>query len=204
MPPFIGDIVAETDFLIGEEKKTCHRFLAAIKLREHPFELINEHSEKEDKKRILDMLKSGKTAALFSDAGTPCVADPGYDFIDACHKANVEILSVPGPSSITAALSVSGFYAEEFAFLGFPPRDKRKRKTFFDALKDRKETLVILERPYALNRFLEELKITNRDISLSISLGMPDERTYRGKSGEILAKLPGKIKAPFVVVVDKV
>jgi 16S rRNA (cytidine1402-2'-O)-methyltransferase len=202
LPAFAAEEAAKADLIIGEERKNVLRFLAALNIRDKEYRLLNEHSEGEDVKLLLSDIKAVDTAVLFSDAGSPCVADPGHELVDMCINAGVEIISIPGPSSITAALSVSGFFAESFLFAGFPPKDKTERSKFYNHMKNTKQTAVIFERPYALHRTLSELKQCGKRISLSVNLSMPDEFNIRGTAEEVLNKLPEKLKAPFVIVMD--
>ncbi|QAR31982.1 hypothetical protein EP073_00765 [Geovibrio thiophilus] len=202
LPAYALDEIKNADLIIGEERKTTLRFLAAVGCREHSYRLLNEHSTDEEKKELIAAVSSCGTAILFSDAGTPCVADPGYDFVDMCINAGAEVRSLNAVSAVTAALSVSGFYAESFLFAGFPPKDKQERAKFFNHMKNTKQTAVIFERPYALVRTLEELKGIGKRVSLSINLSMPDEKNYRGTATDILGLLPEGIKAPFAVVIE--
>lgn len=202
LPAYVLDEIKNADLIIGEERKITLRFLAAVGCRGYEHRLLNEHSTDEEKKELIETVASCGTAVLFSDAGTPCIADPGYDFVDMCINAGVEVRSLNAVSAITTALSVSGFYAESFLFAGFPPKDKQERAKFFNHMKNTKQTAVIFERPYALVRTLEELKGIGKKLSLSVSLSAPDEKNYRGTATDILNMLPEGLKAPFAVVLE--
>jgi 16S rRNA (cytidine1402-2'-O)-methyltransferase len=202
LPAYTLEEIKNADLIIGEERKITLRFLAAVGCREHEYRLLNEHSTDEEKTELMKDVSSCRTAILFSDAGTPCIADPGYDFVDMCIKAGMEIRTLNAVSAVTAAISVSGFYAETFLFAGFPPKDKADRLKFFNHMKNTKQTAVIFERPYALIRTLEELKGVGKKVSLSINISMSDEKNYRGTATDILNLLPEGIKAPFVIVIE--
>lgn len=202
LPAYALEEIKSADLIIGEERKTVLRFLAAVGCREKEYRLLNEHSTKEEKAELILETASVGTTLLFSDAGTPCVADPGYDFVDMCINKGIEIKSLNAVSAITAAISVSGFYAESFLFAGFPPKDKTERPKFFNHMKNTKQTAVIFERPYALVRTLEELKGIGKRLSLSLNLSAPDEKNYRGTASDILNLLPEGVKVPFVIVME--
>ncbi len=193
--------IKNADFVIGEERKSTHRVLASCDERDKEYFLLNEHSKKIDFS-LIDNIKEANSVCFFSDAGTPCVADPGYKFIDACYNEFINIISIPGPSSIMAALSISGFYAEKFYFAGFPPREKINRKNFYNKILKSKETIVLFERPYALNKIIEDLQNIKKRLSISFNLGMPNEKTFRGYFEDISPKITNIKKQPFVVVIE--
>jgi len=202
-PQHVIDIAKSCTLIVGEDRKNLGRFLAAVDRRDAETMLLNEHSMQRDKDFLIDVCGEHESIMLISDAGTPAVADPGYDVIDAAWRAGFEIISIPGPSSIMAALSVSGFMSERFHFAGFPPKERVQRKKFMDRVKNNRDTVVLMERPYTATQFVEELAFIDRRMSISFNLGMPDEMTFRGSAKEIRKKLPDGIKKPFVIVISK-
>ena len=203
LPPHLLEIASTCGLVIGEDRKNLGRFVAAAGVREAEQMFLNEHSLKRDKEFLLDVCAEFEHVLLISDAGTPCVADPGYDFVNMAWKRGFKVVSIPGPSSITAALSVSGYFAESFHFMGFPSKEPDKRKKFFDRVNNHRDTVVIMERPYVLHQLLDEVAFIDKQMSLSVNLGMPDETTYRGKAGDIQKAVPADLKAPFVLIVSK-
>lgn len=203
IPSHLKEIAASCGLLIGEDRKNLGRFAAAAGVRETEQMFLNEHSLNRDKEFLLEVCSEYDQALLISDAGTPCVADPGYDFINMAWKAGFKVISVPGPSSITAALSVSGYYAEGFHFMGFPPKEKDKRKKFFDRVNNSRDTVVLMERPYVLSQLMNDVSFIDKQMSLSVNLGLPDEVTYRGTASDIIKAVPADMKAPFVLVISK-
>ena len=201
-PQHVKEIITISDFVIGEDKKNTLRLLAASQSRGKKYFLLNEHSNFQDKKDLVDCVKKVNSVVLFSDAGTPCVADPGFDFVDMCYKNGIEVFSIPGPSSITTAISVSGFYAENFCFLGYPPRNDRDRSHFRNKIRKNKQTLVIFERPYALKNCMVDLRQIDRRLSISFNLGMHNEKTIRGYIDDIEDELEDMPKSPFVIVIE--
>ncbi|MCD8567223.1 MAG: SAM-dependent methyltransferase [Geovibrio sp.] len=100
LPAYVLDEIKNADLIIGEERKTTLRFLAAVGCRGYEHRLLNEHSTDEEKKELIETVTSAETIVLFSDAGTPCIADPGYDFVDMCINAGVEVRSLNAVSAI--------------------------------------------------------------------------------------------------------
>lgn len=200
LDPRVIRAVAECGLVVAEEKKSALRLLAAAGAREKPFILINEHSTDIERAETVDKIQSSGITVFVSDAGTPSIADPDYRLVDLCIKAGVEVMSVPGPSSITSALSVSGFKSDRFIFLGFPPKERAERKKFFDNLAKQTITAVFLERPYALKQTLQDLAGLKREISLSVALGTESEKNIRGAVNDVAGQAEG-IKEPFAVVV---
>ena len=195
--------LCECNHIVGESKKIIIEILSIIEDKYKTYSLLNEHTTDEEKKVIINIIKEKKASLLFSDTGTPCVADPGYDFIDMCYNENITILSLPGPSTITTGLSLAGFYAERFFFAGYPPLEKEKRKKFFTEINRAKETTVFIERPYSMKSLLKDLTlIRDKRISISYNIGNTNETTLRGKINNIKDKLAKMPKAPFIVVIE--
>jgi 16S rRNA (cytidine1402-2'-O)-methyltransferase len=197
------NILDKSDYIIGESRKTILTILSFIGNKEKSFSLLNEHSKYDEKKEILALIKKNAVSVFFSDIGTPCVADPGYDLIDMCYKEEISILSLPGPSSITTSLSLSGFYGERFFFSGYPPVNKEERKSFFTDLNSTKETTIFIERPYYMKFLIKELEqIRDKRMAICYNIGKSNEITIRGKINNIKRKLLSMYKAPFVVVIE--
>jgi 16S rRNA (cytidine1402-2'-O)-methyltransferase len=196
------EILTIADFVIGEEKKVVLRLLAANKLRGKQYYLLNEHTKYEEKFSLAQKVKSANIVVLFSDAGTPCISDPGYDFVDICHLLQIEVKSLNLESSILAALSASGFYAEKFIYLGFPPIKGEKRKNFFKSLPVNNFTSIFLERPYVIKKIVDELSVVKSRIFISINIGFEDEKYLRGYIKDIAKEKEQLKKSPFVVVVE--
>lgn len=194
-------IISECSVAVGEERKFSLRLLNTAKSSAELY-LINEHSTDKDRQEVLSVIKSVEKSVFFSDAGTPCISDPDYKFIKLCRENGVEVRSIPGPSSITSAISVSGIKADKFYFAGFPPREKESRRKYFEEIENSKITTVFMERPYALESTLKDMAVIKRKVSVSINLGMDSEKTYFDYPDKLLEHFSG-IKAPFIVVVPE-
>src|SRR5262245_43895267 len=116
-----------------------------------------EHNERHKGDRILDALARGDDVALVSDAGTPCISDPGYRLVRDARARGIAVLPVPGPSAVIAALSVSGLPTDRFLFAGFLPRKTAARRRLLQELRNERATLVFYESPLRLGAALADL-----------------------------------------------
>jgi 16S rRNA (cytidine1402-2'-O)-methyltransferase len=171
-----------------------------------PMTSYHDFTRAEKRKKILQKLAAGTDVALISDAGTPCISDPGYRLIEEALSLGIDICAVPGPSVLTAALSVSGLPTDAFFFKGYLPNRGQARKVCLEELKTRKETLVLYETPH---RFLSALKDMlevwgNRRIAVIREMTKLYEETFRGSIQEALAHFQkkNKIKGEITLVIE--
>jgi 16S rRNA (cytidine1402-2'-O)-methyltransferase len=151
---------------------------------------------------IIEMLRGGKILALVSDAGTPGISDPGNILVSkASEVEDIEIIPIPGPSALAAAVSISGFPMDRFSFFGFPPVKKRRSK-FFEEVSDSKYPIIFYESPYRIRKALSELP-KDRDVVVCRELTKKFESIYRGKVEEV-SKMIEKAdpRGEFVVVLN--
>ena len=197
------ETLKEVDLILAEDTRITKRLLDRYEIKK-PTLSFHQHSNLKKSEYILEKIKEGKDLALVSDAGTPGINDPGGKLIEFLLKelSDLKIIPIPGPSALTTALSISGFPADRFVFLGFPPIKKR-RKTFFKELSQVKETIVLYESPYRILKTLDQLKeVIQRDIVLCRELTKKFETIYRGSIEEVIIQLEqDKIKGEFVIVI---
>ena len=142
-------------------------------------------------KRALDLLKQGKDVALVSDAGTPTISDPGVKFVRHIRDTlgdEADIRAIPGPSAVTAALSISGAPSSSFIFLGFLPR-KKGRKTLFEYIATEEKTVVCYEAPHRLMKTLEALRdhlSPDREVIVAREMTKMYENCVAGTAEEVL------------------
>lgn len=165
----------------------------------------HEHNEHRRVAEVLGRLARGETVALVSDAGTPLVSDPGRRVVAAAAEAGYRVEAIPGPSAVTAILSISGFPAVPFAFLGFPPARAGERARWYAAHAGRSETRVLFESPYRVVESLRALAESWGDppVVLGRELTKLHEEVLRGKASElaaVLEKRPG-VKGELVLAV---
>lgn len=152
-------ILKEADFVLCEDTRVTGRLLAHYQIKT-PVISYHQHSDLKKIDYILSLLAAGKNLALVSDAGTPAISDPGGKLIEAVLKKmseSVKIEAVPGPSALTAALSISGLPTDKFIFMGFPPH-KKGRETFLRRIVLSEWPVVVYESKHRIIKFLEELK----------------------------------------------
>lgn len=191
----------EADLIIGEEKREAGPFLAKLNLREKPLEILNEHSQEDDLKFLTEQCKT-KKVALITDCGTPGFCDPGSDLVKACRQNNIATSSVPGASSLMMLLSLSSVRLDEFVFRGFLPKDNEKRAKAIEEIANEKRAVVLLETPYRLKKFLEELKtaMPSRRALLAINLTQPNEMLLEDKLEMLFQQAP-QDKVEFILLI---
>jgi len=199
-------VLRDVDFIICEEFREAKRLLSKYKIEKDLVEL-NEHNEKEASDEVLQMLLEGKSAALISDCGTPLFSDPGHLLVDLAIQNKIDVIPVPGVSSLLAALVGSGLDFEKFYYYGWlSPKKGIRRKQLLD-LKRRKETIVLMDTPYRLKTLMEDVvKILGANVScvLAFELTKEKEKFYRGNTGNILSHVDKeKLKGEFVLILDK-
>jgi 16S rRNA (cytidine1402-2'-O)-methyltransferase len=140
---------------------------------------------------LTELLKSGASVALVSDAGTPLVSDPGYRLVNACIEQGIAVQALPGASSVLAALSVSGLPSDKFLFVGYPPHKSGHRKKLYESLKNQhiSSTTIMLEAPHKVLKTLVEMQEMFGDISIVIcrELTKVYEEVRREKISESIA-----------------
>ncbi len=198
-------ILKEVDFIICEEFKEARRLLSNLKINKELFS-INEHNENENADEIILKLAEGKSAALISDCGTPLFSDPGHLLVQLAIQYRIEVIPIPGTSSLLAALVGSGIDFENFYYYGWlsPKKDIRKKQIL--DLKRRKEIIILMDTPYRLRTLLEDvakLWSKNVPIVLAYELTKGKEKFYRGTCEEVLRSAVNQnLKGEFVLIIN--
>jgi len=149
------DILREVDFVLAEDTRVTRKLLSHYDIHK-PMISYHEHSKEGAYEKIMEHLVYGKNLALVTDAGTPCISDPGVRLIkylrENLEAKSYKLEAIPGPSALTAALSIAGVGADKFTFLGYPPH-KKGRETFFKKLKEIEiKPIVLYESPHRLQK----------------------------------------------------
>jgi 16S rRNA (cytidine1402-2'-O)-methyltransferase len=155
----------EVDLIAAEDTRRTAKLLAHYAIRKSMVSL-REHNERRETPRLIARLQAGQSLALVSDAGTPGISDPGQHLVRAALDAGIRVSPIPGPSAIMAALSASGLPADQFVFLGFPPRSGTGRDIWFNNLSKLSITAVFFEAPHRITRTLSDVsnKLVNQPI----------------------------------------
>ncbi|MDD4603313.1 MAG: SAM-dependent methyltransferase [Bacteroidales bacterium] len=178
MPEGTLKIVRRLDFFIVEEIRTARRFLKAAgtqkKVDDLTFLIFNEHSPITDLDAFLEPVFSGNDMGLLSEAGLPCVADPGAAIVQLAHIKEIQVIPLTGPSSIIMALIASGFNGQNFSFDGYLPTDRQKLRNKIKELEKKiiqqNQTQIFIETPYRNLRLFEALlAMCQEDILLCIA-----------------------------------
>lgn len=188
--PRAAERIAAVDLLCCEDTRTTSRLLAKLGIPAPSLFALHDHNERDRLEPVLRRLDTGDVG-LVSEAGTPVLSDPGYLVVRAAIDAGHEVVSVPGPSACVAALVGSGLPVDRFLFVGFPPRQAGKRRTWVDAMRDEPGSLVLYESPHRILDALGDLidGLGDRPAALAVNLSKLGERFVRGTLSAIRAEL---------------
>jgi 16S rRNA (cytidine1402-2'-O)-methyltransferase len=162
------DILKKVPFILAEDTRESKKLLEKHDIQT---QLVSYRDENHDKilEKILEKLKMGLDLALISDAGTPLISDPGYKLVKHLREAGFEVIAIPGPSAVTAALSVSGLPTDRFVFFGFLPKSQTRREKIISEYKDLHNTLVFYESPKRLIGFLDTIDKVLGDVKIFLA-----------------------------------
>jgi 16S rRNA (cytidine1402-2'-O)-methyltransferase len=202
-------IMGEVDFILAEDTRVTRKLLNSYKIGTKVIS-FHEHSKENSYENILKLLQDGKNLALVTDAGTPGISNPGSKLVERVRRELLEtkIVSVPGPSSVTAAISISGIPMTNFYFAGFAPH-KKGRQTFFKNIfnnLDEETAFVFFESPHRIIKALNSLNEywPDKKIVITREITKIFEETLSGTAIELLGifnKFPEKIRGEFVVII---
>jgi len=170
LPDYIAQEIAGVRIFFVEEPKSARRLLKKLNtnfpLSDCRFYDLNEHTHSKQAQDYIKILQEGD-GAIISEAGCPCVADPGADLVLLSHQHHIDIIPLVGPCSIVMALMGSGLGGQNFAFNGYLPRDRQERKQKIKMLEERswkeKQTQIFMEAPYRNQNMLEDIRTIAQD-----------------------------------------
>ena len=202
------DILRYADVIAAEDTRRIRQLLNIhdIQLAGRKLLTYNDHSDAESRSRLVDLAVGGKSVALVSDAGTPLIADPGFQLVRAFLDAGLPIAQAPGASAIVAALSVASQPTDKFLFGGFLPRKPSRRREALEQLADVRATLVFFEAPNRVVPTLEDMSATfgsERPATVCRELTKVHEEVVRSSLSQLSATFAAreKAKGEFVIVV---
>lgn len=205
LPPSVGTAVSMIQGLIAESEKSARRYLRRFvshdQMAQMPLRLLNEHTQKKELEQLLDPILRGEIWGLISDAGLPCIADPGSDLVYLAHQKEITVETFAGPCSIIMALQLSGFSGQNFTFHGYLPRD-HELEAKLKELEKQAGTQVWIEAPYRSAKMLELLKVTLHPTTLlciASSLNCPNQRVLTKPISEWKNFSIGKEPAIFLI-----
>ncbi len=200
-------ILQNVDWIICEDSRVAQKLLTQYQIYEKKFIVYNDHSDENIRLKILNFLLQNQTMALISDAGTPLISDPGYKLINFLRINNQKIISVPGPSSLTACISVAGLACDQFIFLGFLPNSILQKEKIFKNY-NRNFSWLFFESANRLLSTLELMDITldNPRICVARELTKLHEEIITDTVKNVLIFFQNnssKLKGEVVVMVEK-
>ncbi|MCM1055240.1 MAG: 16S rRNA (cytidine(1402)-2'-O)-methyltransferase [Bacteroides sp.] len=198
------ETLERVDFICAEDTRVTAVLLKKFGIKK-PMISYHEHNARERGQEILPRLLEGESCAVVTDAGMPCISDPGEELVKLCAEHGIEIAAVPGPTAAMTALAISGLPAKRFCFEGFLSVTKRIRRERLEQLKPLPQTLIFYEAPHKLKNTLKDLLETlgDRRISLCRELTKLHEEVIRGKISEMAAMYEEKEpRGEYVLVVE--
>jgi len=196
------EALKDSSFIACEDTRVTGILLNHYEIKKELVSL-NAVNEKSKTSYIVERIKNGETCSLVSDAGTPGISDPGVRLISEAIKNEIDIIPVPGPSAMVAALTISGLPTDTFLFEGFIPQ-KKGRQTKLKQLAAEERTIILYESTYRIEKLLNELKeyMPGRQIVVCRELTKKFEEVWRGTPEELIESFSERItKGEFVVVI---
>ena len=194
------DFIACEDTRITSKLCNIHKIKCKGRLLSY-----HEHNSSRMIPRIITRLKEGKNIGLTTDAGTPLISDPGYKLVLTAIKNDIDVKSIPGPSALTAAISISGISSDQFFFAGFLPKKRKQKKEKILSFGNLEAAIILFESSNRLIPLLKEINniLGNRKISLLKEITKAYEKTEYGYIENILEKIKSKnIKGEFVLIIE--
>ena len=207
MTPRAIDTLRNVALIAAEDTRVTKKLLNVFDI-DTPLTACHQHNEDTKGVWLADrMLAENIDVAVTTDAGTPCISDPGYALVKACVERGIEVIPIPGCCASVSAMSVSGFDTREFAFYGFLPREKKDLKEKLLSMARGIKVAAVHESPYRVTELVEVIRdiLPDTMISCSCDLTKLHEKTIRGTAGEVLQMLkvnPKTEKGEYCQVLD--
>ena len=194
------EILKKVRFVACEDTRRTGGLFQKLNLPSKTFISFFEGNEIEKTEYILSLLDVGNDVILVSDGGTPLISDPGFKLVRECRKKDIKVESIPGPTALITALTLSGLPTDRFLFVGFPPKKSAKRLDFFKEITGKNLTVVFYESPHRIVESLKDLKTAFGDIELVVCREMTKiyEETLTNNISEVIKII--KPRGEFTVV----
>jgi len=194
----------EADYIFAEDTRVTKKLLKHYEVDTIVYR-YDEFTKNHQTENILNLLSEGKEIALVTDAGTPCISDPGFEVVDAALNAGFKVVPVAGVSALTAAASVAGISMKRIAFEGFLPK-KKGRQTLMKELAQEERVVVLYESPHRILKTLKEINETfgDRYVIIVREITKLYEEIIRGKTSELIERLEeNPIKGEIVLLIKE-
>jgi len=197
-------VLNEVDLIAAEDTRHSRRLLDHYAIRT-PLISYHEHNETQRSEQLCGRLLRGESLALISDAGTPGIADPGYRLVLRCRQAGVDVVAIPGPSAVVAALSIAGLPTDSFLFIGFLPAKSLARRGVLQALEGESRTVACYETPHRLQTTLDDIVEVlggERILAVARELTKRHEELFHGTAVAAAEYFSaGKVKGELVLLI---
>ena len=207
--PRVRETLENSDVILAEDTRVTQKLLSALNISGKQLISCHQHNEAGRAGQMVQrMLQEDLTISMVTDAGTPCISDPGYRVAAAAASAGIPVLPVSGPSAVVDALSVSGLNVDGYAVFGFLPRQGRERDEAFARIRGCKMGVaVVYESPHRVKALLTDVarELSDPQVSLSCDLTKFHELTERGTASEVLSRLnanPNAERGEYVCCID--
>jgi len=196
------DALRVCDLVTAEDTRIASRLLSSLGLKKATIR-IDEHASDSALKRVIGRAEAGETIVVTSDAGTPGISDPGAKLVDLAYEAGVTVDAIPGPSAVTNALALSGFFAQRYAFLGFLPRKKGGQLAEFEPYASSTYSLVFFESGARVGRTLSVAleALSDRRAAICREMTKLHQEVIRGRLSELAQDVPN-LKGEVTVVIE--
>ena len=197
----------ECDLILAEDTRQTIKLLNHFEIK-NKMQAYHKFNESKVVDKIIEKLENGLNIALVSDAGTPCISDPGYILVKKAREKNIEVLGVPGASAVIDALSISGLDTTSFTFYGFVPAENKQKKELFKQIRySNVKTKVLYESPKRILKLFNELlnEMPGCKVCVCTELTKLHEKAYHGKIEKVLEMMKkddNVLKGEYVVIIE--
>lgn len=198
------ETLKNVDFICAEDTRVTLKLLSRYDIRK-PLVSYHEHSGREVADRITERILNGENAGIVTDAGMPCISDPGENLVKICYEKNIDVKVIPGPSAVVSALAISGLNTSRFTFEGFLSVTKKQRFEHLESLRDEQRTMIFYEAPHKLLSTLSDMLdyLGDRKISLCRELTKIYEEVLRMTISEAIEYYAERSpRGEYVLVVE--
>ena len=201
------DILREADYILVEDTRQTIKLLNHFNIK-NKMVAYHKFNEKEKVDKIITDLENEKNIALVSDAGTPCISDPGYIIVKEAREKNLNVITIPGCSAVISALAVGGLDTSSFSFYGFTPSNNKDKKELFNSIKHSKiKTKVLYESPKRVLKLLGDLKneMPGCEVCVCSELTKVHEKYFYGKIEDVYKKMgldTNSLKGEYVILIS--
>ena len=202
--PRAVETLQKVDFIAAEDTRVSLKLLTHFDIQK-PLISYHEHNLRERGEYILSRIENGESCAIVTDAGMPCISDPGEDLVRLCAERGIEMHVVPSPTAAMSALAISGLPTSRFSFEGFLSVTKKQRREHLDEVKYFRRTLIFYEAPHKLVYTLEDMleAFGDRRIALCRELTKIHEEVLRGTISEMIEYYKDKSpKGEYVLIIE--